>query len=75
MPMGIKIVCSKCGAEGYFSLRDPSFSGPYKCWKCKEYFTLIIQNNSVQSLQPFTPEQLQKQMEYETMKAKMRGGG
>ncbi len=72
MPMGVKIVCPKCAAEGYFSLRDHSFSGAYKCWKCREYFNLVIQNDTVVSIQPFTPEQTQQQVESE--EAKKRGG-
>jgi tRNA(Ile2) C34 agmatinyltransferase TiaS len=73
--MGVKIVCPKCGAEGFFSLRDPGYSGPYKCWKCREYYNLIIENDMIKSLQPFSPEQLKQQQEYEALKTKMRGGG
>lgn len=74
MPSGVKIVCPKCNAEGFFSLRDQNFSGPYKCWKCREYFNLVIQSNTIKTFEPFTAEQIQKQQEFEAQKTKMRGG-
>lgn len=39
------IKCPKCQNESYFSLS--SFKGPYRCMKCKETFSITIQDGQV----------------------------
>jgi hypothetical protein len=73
MPLGVKITCPKCAAEGFFSLRDHNFSGAYKCWKCREYFNLVIENDTIKSITPFTAEQTQQQLDWEEAKKHGRG--
>lgn len=71
----IKITCTKCNAVGSMSLIDPNFNGPFKCWKCRAYYTLVIHNNKVESLVPLSEEEMKRQEEVEALKAKFRRGG
>ena len=68
----IKITCPKCSAVGSISLADPSYQGPFKCWKCKELYSISIYNNKLQSLNPINEEELKKLQEIEALKAKYR---
>jgi hypothetical protein len=57
----IKIVCPKCSAEAKLSLVDPNFTGPRRCWKCHELFSITIKNGAVISSEPMSEEDYQKQ--------------
>jgi hypothetical protein len=70
--MMITIKCPKCGIEGSQSLVDPDYEGPYRCWKCRELFTIKIVNNEVKSCEPLTEEELKRIQEAEELKAKFR---
>ena len=58
------------------SLIESSYQGPYRCWKCRELFSIQIENNEVKSFEPITEEQMAKQQEerrqIEELKAKFR---
>ncbi len=56
----IKIVCPKCSAEAKLSLVDPNFTGPRRCWKCHELFSITIKNGAVISSEPMSEEEYQK---------------
>ena len=56
----ITIKCPKCTTEGKMSLVDPNYDGPYKCWKCRELFTLRIQGDAVVSCEPLSQEEYDK---------------
>ena len=43
------INCPKCSDQSYFNLS--SYTGPYRCMKCKEVFNIIIENGEVTSNQ------------------------
>mgnify|MGYP001583434156 FL=1 len=43
------------------SLVDPNYNGAYKCWSCRELFTLQIQNDVVMSCEPLSQEEYDKQ--------------
>jgi endogenous inhibitor of DNA gyrase (YacG/DUF329 family) len=43
------INCPKCNDQSYFNLS--SYSGPYRCMKCKEVFTIVIDGGEVKSSQ------------------------
>ncbi len=58
--MMLTIKCPKCTTEGKMSLVDPNYNGPYKCWKCRELFTLKVQNDAVLSLEPLSQEEYEK---------------
>jgi len=68
----LKIKCPKCNTDGNFSLAEPSYEGPYKCWKCRELFTIEIRNNELRSLKPLSQEEFEKQQEIEALKAKFK---
>lgn len=70
--MMVKIKCSKCGTEGSLSLAETSYQGPYRCWKCRELFTIKIENNEVKSCEPLSQGEFDKQQEIETLKDKFK---
>lgn len=71
----LKINCPSCTSMSSMSLVDPNFQGPFKCWKCKKLFNLVIHNNKVESLTPLDEEEIKKQEEIQALKAKFRRGG
>jgi len=66
--------CPKCGAEAKLSLADTSYSGPRRCWKCHEFFTITIHNNQVTSCEPLSKEEYERQQEAKKAAEKMGGG-
>ncbi len=70
--MLVRITCPKCDIEGSISLAQPSYQGPYKCWKCRELFTIDIENNQIKSCEPLSEENFDKQQEIEALKAKFK---
>jgi hypothetical protein len=74
--MMITIKCPNCGTEGSQSLLEPDYEGPYRCWKCRELFTIRIEGNELKSWAPLTEQQLEQQQEQrrqiEELKAKFR---
>jgi len=69
--MIVKIKCPKCETDGSFSLADTSYEGPYRCWKCKELFTIKMHNNELISCEPLSQEEFEKQQEIEALKKKL----
>ena len=61
--MIIKIECPSCHTEGNMSLADVRYEGPYKCWKCKELFTIEIQDDKLISCEPLSQEEFDRQQE------------
>ena len=70
--MIVKIKCTKCSTEGSLSLSDPSYQGPYRCWKCRELFTIKMENNELKSCEPLSQEEFGRQQEIEALKAKFK---
>lgn len=68
----ITITCPKCNTDSKLSLIQSSYHGPHKCWKCRELFTINIENNAVTSCEPLSQEEFDRQREIEAMKAKMK---
>jgi hypothetical protein len=58
--MMITIKCPSCGTEGSQSLLEPNYQGPYRCWKCRELFSISIENNEVMSMEPINEEQMKE---------------
>ena len=61
--MIVKIECPSCETEGSMSLADVKYVGPYKCWKCKELFTIEIQDDRLISCEPLSQEEFDKLQE------------
>ncbi|MBA7619157.1 hypothetical protein ES703_26493 [subsurface metagenome] len=72
--MIVKIKCPKCETEGSLSLVESDYQGPYRCWKCRELFTIRLENNKLKSCEPLSQEEFEKQQEIEALKKKMRRG-
>ena len=70
--MILKIRCPKCETEGSFSLADPRYEGPYRCWKCKDLFTIRIENNALKSCEPLSQEEFDKNQQIDALKGKFR---
>ena len=70
--MMVKIKCPKCGTEGSLSLVESNYQGPYRCWKCRELFTIRLENNKLKSCEPLSQEEFEKQQEIEELRKKMR---
>ncbi len=65
----IEIECPNCKSIGKMSLVQQIFEGPYRCWKCRSLFKIVIANKRLQSCQPLSEEEFQKwQEEQETLK-------
>ena len=68
----IKIKCPECKTDGSISLTVANYQGPYKCWKCRELFTIKIANNELKSSEPLSQEEFDRQLEVEALKAKFK---
>ena len=55
-----KIKCSKCGADNTFSLSDPMYVGPFKCYKCHTVYKITMEHNVLKSCEPIDPNELAK---------------
>lgn len=64
--------CPKCEAESKLSFVGDSYEGPRRCWKCRELFTIKIEENKMVSCEPLSEEEFKKQQEIEALKAKLR---
>lgn len=38
------------------SLAQDIYEGPYRCWKCRSLFTIVIANKKLQSCNPLSEE-------------------
>lgn len=70
--MAVKIKCPRCSIEGSISLIESSYQGPYRCWKCRELFTIEMEDNELKSCEPLSQEEFDKQQEMEALKNKFK---
>jgi len=70
--MLVKIKCPECSSEGTISLLEADYKGPYRCWKCRELFAIVLKNNELQSCEPLSDEGLQEMQEIEALKKKFK---
>ena len=77
--MLVKFKCPKCNIENSLSLADVTYQGVYRCWKCRELFTIRIEDNELKDCQSLTQEEFDKQQEQldaqkeiEALKAKFK---
>jgi hypothetical protein len=66
------ITCPKCNTDGKFSLADPVYDGPYKCWKCQAMFRVRIENKVLKVCQPMAPDELAKFEEIQALRSKFK---
>ena len=70
--MLVKIKCPECDSEGTISLLEADYNGPYRCWKCRGLFTIVMENNQLTSCEPLSEDGLQKLQEIEELKKKFK---
>ena len=70
--MLVKIKCPACDTDGSFSLADPVYEGPYRCWKCRALFSIKMKKNKLESMESITEEEFNRQMEIQALKARYR---
>ncbi len=58
--MALTIKCPDCNTESILSLRDQHFQGPYRCWKCRALFTIVVDNNEIKSCKPLSQEEFER---------------
>lgn len=73
--MMLKIKCPECAIEGSISLVESSYEGPYRCWKCKGLFTIKIEGNQLNSCEPLSQEEFDKQQQIKSMQDKFKKHG
>ena len=71
--MMIEITCPGCEAVGKMSLAQMIYEGPYRCWKCRNLFTIVIANNKLQSCKPLSEEDFKKWQEEQEAKKRLLG--
>ena len=67
-----KIRCPECDTEGSFSLVEPTYHGPYRCWKCRALYTITMENNELKAWESLSEEEFQKQQEAEALKNRFK---
>jgi len=70
--MIFKIVCPQCEKEGTMSLVESTYEGPYRCWKCRALFTIVLEGGKLKSCEPLSEEDLQKQQEAKALRDKFK---
>jgi len=67
-----KITCAKCNSENTFSLSDPMYNGPFKCYKCHTIYKIQMDHGTLKSCEPLDGQELAKMEEIQAMKDKFR---
>ena len=45
----VTIQCPQCNAVTSFTLIEPSYEGPFRCWKCRAIFIATIESGDLKS--------------------------
>ena len=61
--MIIKVSCESCGAETRLSLADLSYTGLFRCWKCKKTYVFVVENDEIKHLKQVDDRQSGTQLE------------
>ena len=67
-----KIKCPTCQTEGIMSFLEPSYDGPYRCWKCRALFAIEMKNNQLKSYEALSEEELEKLQRIKAVQDKLR---
>lgn len=59
----IELRCPNCDTIGKMSLIQEIYEGPYRCWKCRSLFTIVIANKKLQSCKPLSEEEFARWQE------------
>jgi hypothetical protein len=55
----IEIQCPACESVGKMSLSQTLFEGPYRCWKCRSLYMIVLANSKLQSIKPLSEEEFE----------------
>ena len=69
--MLMTIRCPSCHTEGTTSFIESVYEGPYRCWKCRDLFTIKIENNKLIHYEPLSEDELQNQQEAKAVQDKL----
>ncbi len=58
--MQITIKCPACNSDSSFFVVKDVFQGPFRCWKCKELYTVKVQNGELKKCDPLAKEVFEK---------------
>lgn len=70
--MLVKIKCPKCNIDGTISLLESNYEGPYRCWKCREMFSITLEAGILKSCESLSEEEFQKAQEIDKLRRKFR---
>ena len=70
--MIMKITCPECHTDGGFSLADPVYEGPYRCWKCRAIFNISIAHDELLSCEPMSEEDFEAWQRMKVIQDKMK---
>lgn len=59
--MQVNIKCPACNTDSSFFIAKDVFQGPFKCWKCKAFFTIKVRDGELQLCEPLSVEDFEKQ--------------
>jgi len=59
--MQVSIKCPACNTDSSFFIAKNVFQGPYKCWKCKAFFTVKVRDGELQLCESLSVEDFEKQ--------------
>ena len=63
----IEIECPDCESIGKMSLAQTLYEGPYRCWKCRSLYKIVLANDKLQSIEPITEEELEAWQELQKL--------
>ena len=66
------ITCPECKVDGSISLLEANYDGPYKCWKCRSLFKIVIRDNKVSSCKILSEEEFEQEQEIYKLRNKFR---
>ena len=69
----LKIKCPQCGGEGGMSLAQADFKGPYRCWQCRNLYTITIKGKELVEIEPLSQQELDAWQALQKLKRKQGG--
>ena len=60
----LTIKCPECGVGGNISLSQSIYEGPYRCWKCRKVFKVVVENDELKLCTPLSEEEFQQWQEW-----------
>jgi hypothetical protein len=56
----VVIQCPKCDTKTNFSFKEPTYEGPFRCWKCRGTFIVAIEGEEPKFCKPISEEEFEK---------------